>query len=199
MATKPAIDLDKDPQIDLDHDNMRFWKAAQRTNPAAVKPITGRDYGGSSPNPTYIIARATQVLGPVGIGWGWHVQSEAFETFGTDVLHWCRIRVWIGEPARSFDSYGQTKAAYIAKRGTPSEYMKLDEDAPKKSLTDAIIKALAQLGFAHDIFLGRWDDQKYVATLQEEFGTADEPLTASPPPSRNGSASTPPSRSRGSF
>ena len=37
-----------------------------------------------------------------------------------------------------------------------------DEEAPKKSLTDALSKAMSWLGFAADIHLGRWDDNKYV-------------------------------------
>ena len=35
--------------------------------------------------------------------------------------------------------------------------LRSDEDAPKKSLTDAIIKAASHLGIAANIFLGRWD------------------------------------------
>ena len=47
--------------------------------------------------------------------------------------------------------------------------MRVDEDAPKKSLTDAIVKAASQVGIAANIFLGRWDDQKYVAQVNAEY------------------------------
>jgi hypothetical protein len=43
-----------------------------------------------------------------------------------------------------------------------------DEDAPKKSVTDALTKALSMIGFAGDIFSGRWDDNRYVEGLKEE-------------------------------
>jgi len=43
-----------------------------------------------------------------------------------------------------------------------------DSEAPKKSLTDAIKKALAMLGFSADIFLGLYDDRDYVAERHEE-------------------------------
>jgi hypothetical protein len=43
-----------------------------------------------------------------------------------------------------------------------------DEDAVKKSVTDALVKALSMLGFAGDIFMGRYDDSKYVNELKEE-------------------------------
>ena len=43
-----------------------------------------------------------------------------------------------------------------------------DEDAPKKSVTDALVKALSMIGFAGDIFMGRYDDSKYVNDLKAE-------------------------------
>jgi hypothetical protein len=36
-----------------------------------------------------------------------------------------------------------------------------DEEAPKKSLTDATTKALSMLGFGGDIFTGLYDDEDY--------------------------------------
>lgn len=43
-----------------------------------------------------------------------------------------------------------------------------DEEAPKKSLTDAIGKALSMLGFSADIYLGLFDDNKYVNDRKAE-------------------------------
>jgi len=60
--------------------------------------------------------------------------------------------------------------------------MMLDEDAPKKSLTDAIIKASSQLGIAANIFLGRWDDQKYVQQVNSEYRKEDAKQKPSGPP-----------------
>ena len=51
----------------------------------------------------------------------------------------------------------------------------VDEDAPKKSLTDAIIKAASHLGIAANIFLGRWDDQKYLAEVNAEYRADEAP------------------------
>jgi hypothetical protein len=44
----------------------------------------------------------------------------------------------------------------------------VDEDAPKKSVTDGMVKCLSMLGFAGDIFSGQWDDSKYVQWAGEE-------------------------------
>lgn len=52
---------------------------------------------------------------------------------------------------------GGTMAMYKTHAGK----MIYDEDAPKKSVTDAMVKALSFIGFAGDIFSGVWDDWKY--------------------------------------
>ena len=126
--------------------------------------ITGKAYKGTSPNPQYVIRCLTEIFGPVGVGFGWSVVAEDFTPMGDEVLHWCRIQFWHTDRANAFDSYGQTKALMKTKNG-----MMLDEDAPKKSLTDAIVKAASHVGIAANIFLGRWDDQKYVAEVAAEY------------------------------
>lgn len=145
-------------------DNLRYWDRFANIDPAYTKPITGKAYRGTSPNPQYVIRCLTEMFGPVGSGFGWDVVAEDFTPMGDEVLHWCRIRFWHCDRANAFDSYGQTKALMKTKNG-----MMLDEDAPKKSLTDAIIKAASHVGVAANIFLGRWDDQKYVAEVAADF------------------------------
>ena len=47
-------------------------------------------------------------------------------------------------------------------------YFKVDEEYAKKVATDALTKGLSFLGFNADIFLGKYDDSKYVEGLKEE-------------------------------
>ena len=54
----------------------------------------------------------------------------------------------------------------MAYETSTGKYM-VDEDAAKKSVTDGMIKCLSMIGFAGDIFSGRWDDSKYVAEAAE--------------------------------
>ncbi len=137
--------------------NLELWDRFADIDPAFTKPITGKSYRGTSPNPQYVIRCMTEMFGPVGHGFGWEVLQEGFMPLGDEILHWCRIRFWHGNRDSYFESYGQTKALMKTKNGLMS-----DEDAPKKSLTDAIVKAASHIGIAANIFLGRWDDQKYV-------------------------------------
>lgn len=151
--------------------NLDMWNRFADIDPKFTKPITGKAYRGTSPNPQYVIRCLTEMFGPVGQGFGWQVEREEFTPLGGEVLHWCRIKFWHTSPEKTYDSYGQTKAVYTSRDGK----VIVDEDAPKKSLTDAIIKAASQVGIAANIFLGRWDDQKYVAQVNDEFRTEESP------------------------
>lgn len=149
--------------------NLSIWNRFDDIDPKFTNGITGKSYKGTSPNPQYVIRCLTEIFGPVGQGFGWRVLAEDFTPLGQEVLHWCRIEFWHTDRANTFESYGQTKAAY----GTSSGKYMVDEDAPKKSLTDAIVKAASHVGIAANIFLGRWDDSKYVSEVNAEYRAAE--------------------------
>ncbi|MFQ5631094.1 MAG: hypothetical protein ACE5I1_20160, partial [bacterium] len=46
---------------------------------------------------------------------------------------------------------------------------RLDDECIKKVVTDAETKALSKLGFNADVFLGLFDDSRYVDDLRKEF------------------------------
>ena len=156
--------------------NLDLWNRYEDIDPKFTKAITGKQYKGTSPNPQYVIRCLTDMFGPVGQGFGWRVVKEAFQPLGDETLHWCRIEFWHTDRANTYEAYGQTKAAYPTRAGG----MMVDEDAPKKSLTDAIIKAASHVGIAAGIFLGRWDDQKHVQEVNAEYRAAER---AAPEPS----------------
>ena len=45
----------------------------------------------------------------------------------------------------------------------------IDDDALKKAITDGLTKCLSYTGMNADVFLGRFDDNKYVAEMREKF------------------------------
>jgi hypothetical protein len=155
-------------------DNLELWERFADIDPKFTKPITGKPYKGTSPNPQYVIRCLTEMFGPVGVGFGWEVIADGFMPLGDQVLHWCRIRFWHGKDGRGFDAYGQTMALSKTSNG-----LRADEDAPKKSLTDAIVKAASQIGVGSNIFLGRWDDQKYVESVNREYREEERAETVS--------------------
>ena len=50
------------------------------------------------------------------------------------------------------------------------EKMRIDDEWAKKIETDITTKALSKLGFNADVFLGRYDDNKYVNNMKKKFG-----------------------------
>lgn len=73
---------------------------------------------------------------------------------------------WTTAPApREYDSrnsYGPVRC--INKLVSPDRNGKphVDEDAFKKAMTDALTKGLSHLGFSADVYLGKFDDSRYV-------------------------------------
>jgi hypothetical protein len=148
--------------------NMALWEAVYKTDPKHVKRITGKQYQGSSPKPYYLIEKATSVFGSCGIGWGINVISERFERFGdTESQHIALVEIWYIQDGKrgAVQQMGQTRSSYV----TSSGKFTVDEDAAKKSVTDGMVKCLSMLGFAGDIFGGRWDDSKYQDELANDF------------------------------
>jgi hypothetical protein len=148
--------------------NMDLWKRVSKTDPSAVKPITGKQYSGNSPKPYWIVQRLTEEFGPCGLGWGFTILNERMERLTEDdILHVAVVRLWYmaGERRCELEQIGQTKAVYRTGKGN----LLVDEDAPKKSVTDALVKCASYLGFAGDIFSGRWDDSKYVESVRKEY------------------------------
>ncbi len=140
--------------------NMLLWQEVCITDPSKVKPITGKSYKGSSPQPYWLVKRATETFGPCGQGWGIEIIQQGFQQCNAEtMMHYATVRVWYMQDGKkcSVEHMGGTMAMYKANNGK----MIYDEDAPKKSVTDAMVKALSFIGFAGDIFSGIWDDWKY--------------------------------------
>ena len=153
-------------------DPLALWHMVEKTDPSHVKEITGKAYKGNSPKPHYLVWKATETFGPCGIGWGFEIVEEKLldgallEPGFYERIHMARVRVWYkwGDDRGVVEHVGQTVFSGKRRDGKPFT----DEDAPKKSVTDALIKALSMIGFAGDIFMGRYDDSKYVSDLRAE-------------------------------
>ena len=83
-----------------------------------------------------------------------------------DIIHKLHVKFWyVRDGMRGeIEQFGQTQMVGKNKNGFYT-----DEEAPKKSMTDAMSKCLSLLGFSADIHLGLYDDNKYVSEMQEKF------------------------------
>ena len=142
-----------------DKDNLSLWKSVWRTDPSYVKRVNQRG-GFHAIDAQYKILKATRTFGPIGIGWGWDIKRiwEVGETMWIEISLWYN---WDGETAQ-FPTL--SSIALKSSKGVA------DADAAKKLETDAVTKALSRIGFCADVFLGKFDDHKYVQSLRSQNG-----------------------------
>lgn len=144
-------------KIEAAPDNMAIWNAVEKTDPAHTKKVNQRG-GFTAISAAYQIMRATEQFGPIGIGWGYIARDPIFH----ETLVFVPVTIWHGDRSNTFGPiYGG--AEWKSNKGH------LDSDAPKKAETDGLTKGLSQIGFNADVFLGRFDDNKYVAAMAREF------------------------------
>src|SRR4051812_13197117 len=149
-----------------------LWNAVEMTDPKFAKDITGKAFRGTTVNNIHVAKKITAKLGPVGMAWGWNVLDERIQEFGNHedktykALHWVRVAMWIkGEDGRkeTFENFGTTFLASYTRSG-----FSVDEEAPKKSMTDALSKLMVYLGGSADIWLNQFDPHnKYVGDEEQ--------------------------------
>lgn len=174
--------MSKTKDAAVEHENrMVIWDAVSKTDPAHTKKVEfGRKF--TAIDAHYQVMCATQQFGPVGAGWGYNVKHSYLEAgdeiiaFADLTLWWRSDAEWENIPLKSPKrSYGPVRgAALLKKKGKVP-----DTDAPKKAMTDALTKALSHLGFSADVFLGKFDDNKYVQQLEKEKSAEAEAALAS--------------------
>jgi len=139
--------------------NLSFWESVQTTDPNFTKEVGfGRKF--TSINAQYQVREITRAFGKIGQGWG--ITDENFYTLnGIDGLICYQADLWYMD--------GENKCYYAINSSIASHNGKgrLDDECFKKVSTDALTKGLSKLGFNADIFLGMWDDNRYVTQLKE--------------------------------
>jgi hypothetical protein len=149
MNAQAKVEKAKEPQT------LRIWNAVCKTDPKHTKRVNQRG-GFTAIDAQYQIMEATRLFGPVGEGWGYTVGDYRIEG-GMIVVP---VTLWHGKRENMFGPILGC-AEMLGQRP--------DRDAPKKAITDALTKGLSQLGFNADVFLGLFDDNKYVAEVTKEF------------------------------
>jgi len=162
---------------DAANPNMWLWNQIFTTDPSMTKdvPKGGRKITAID---TYSrIKRATELFGPLGQGWGW----ELIETDYAKDTYIVWLKLWWVTPEHPKDGTADFLEAERTKRhewcccGSASMVIKMrngdikvDDEAPKKAMTDAITKGLSYLGMNADVFMGLFDNSKYVEHAAQE-------------------------------
>lgn len=129
-----------------DKDKMALWNAVWQTDPQYTTPVEYGKRKFTAIDAYRQIMAATERWGPVGTGWGW---TATFQNTADGTVCWCILELWYEKREQHFTTVG---GAALDKKG----------EGQKKALTDAITKGLSYLGFNADIFLGMFEDNKYV-------------------------------------
>lgn len=127
----------------------------------------------------WMFQKATELWGPCGIGWGYDILDDYY-TDGVPLtddmpivlskIHTCKIALWYPECVKPIVQYGHTEFIKLEK-GKPVA----DGEAPKKSLTDAIKKALSMLGFGAEIYMNQMEgDYKESRRLEDAIEKAED-------------------------
>lgn len=147
----------------MSKENLKLWDSVQGTDPGATKTMTISGRKVTSIDAYTQLKNATKQFGSYG-EWGLKEIELSYRTIGDTVL--CTLKGWFHYKEYGFPVINSIKVSYVTKNG--QGYLKIDEEYAKKLETNTITKALSRLGFNADVFMGKFDDDRYVQSLKEE-------------------------------
>tara|TARA_R110000803_G_scaffold7880_2_gene25359 strand:+ start:1130 stop:1696 length:567 start_codon:yes stop_codon:yes gene_type:complete len=147
--------------------NLELWNKVEKTNPAYTKKAKIGGMSITAIAPQYQIMQVTEQFGTYGRTWGFkNIELDYSLAERYDMV------VFKGTfffPEGEFEIINSCKL-YINNAKTM-----LDDNFAKKIETDALTKAISKLGFNADIFLGKFDDVRYLAEVTKEFSQKTKP------------------------
>ena len=148
-----------------------LWDKLGKTDPAHVKAFQrAGGFRGTAIKPMWSFRRMTEEFGPCGLGWGVNEPSFQVVPAGEEILVYCTVSIWHGDRTNTVYGVGGDKVVSKNRNGTFS-----DDEAFKKAFTDAVTNALKLIGVGADVHMGLFEDNKYVASVREEFAEQPEP------------------------
>lgn len=153
----------------MEKNNTLIWDTLFKTDPNYTKKFDKGTYKGTAINPMYVYKKLTEQFGACGIGWKVEIidtQTQHFQDGAVIVSQ--TVKLFIKNGSEWSDGIVGTGGDYI-RRITNKGSIMVDDDGYKKALTDAITNATKMLGMSGDVYMGLYDDNKYVSSLEDEF------------------------------
>lgn len=147
--------------MEVDMGNLDLWNKVEKTDPKYTKQANVRGNKITAIAPQRQIKNATEQFGSYGKGWGF--KEIDFDFSMVPVNNVIIFKGLFFYPEGQFPIVSSI-GAYMDKACKMP-----DQDFAKKAETDALTKALSKLGFNADVFMGMYDDHKYVQMMNEEF------------------------------
>lgn len=142
-------------------ENLELWNSVEKTNPKYTKKANVKGNNITSIAPQYQIKNVTEQFGIYGQSWGF--KSLDFDYTLTDSLGLVVLHAVFFFPNGEFP-IKNAQSLFMDNAKT-----KVDDNFAKKLETDTLTKAISKLGFNADIFMGSFDDVKYLAEITKEF------------------------------
>lgn len=149
----------------METNNLELWHKVEKTNPKYTKQANLGGNKITSIAPQYQIMNVTEQFGSYGKTWG-------FKNIELDYSLASEFNLIIFK-AIFFYPDGEFPTINSIKMFMDNAKTKIDDNFAKKIETDALTKCISKLGFNADIFMGKFDDVRYVAEVTKEF--ADKP------------------------
>ena len=142
-------------------ENMQLWNSVCATDKAYMSKVSFGARSFNAIDPMYQIMKVTKAFGPVGGKWSYNVDYD-YPTIGNIMM--VVAKVTVSTPHGTFGPVAGSRTFVNL-----DNKKKSNDDAPKMALTDALTKAISHLGFDADVFLGKYDGNKYVQGDKDEF------------------------------
>ena len=167
----------------MSNENLKIWGAVKAVDKAALKQANIGGQNMLSVNGIVMVEAITAAIGPIGKNWYYSIADERYENTkpmmrGQEFIVVDGAALWEqthtivlnfhinhGDGFVTFPQFGHTPYRYMTKNGS----IMVDQEAGKKSLTDALKKCLTMLGVAADVYSGALEDYHYAAQVQDEI------------------------------
>lgn len=142
-------------------DNLELWKKVEKTNPNYTKKAKVSGVNITAIAPQYQIMMVTEQFGIYGETWGFKDIDLSYDL--VDKFNMVVFKGTFFFPNGEFEIINSCKL-YMDRNNTM-----IDDNFAKKIETDSLTKAISKLGFNADIFLGKFDDVRYLQEVKKEF------------------------------
>ena len=149
--------------------NLTMWNKVEKTNPKYTKDARLGGMKITSINATYQVKQATEQFGCYGRGFGLSsIEYDIVPCHNDQILAIYKATFFYVQDGERFE-FPISTSIFIQQFYASKGYLKVDDNFAKKAETDMLTKALSKLGFNADVFMGQYDDKRYVATVDAEF------------------------------
>jgi hypothetical protein len=145
----------------MKNDNLELWNKVEKTNPKYTKKANVGGNQITSISPQYQIMNVTEQFGSYGKTWG-------FKQIELDYTLVPEFNLIVFK-AIFFYPDGEFPTINSIKMFMDNAKTKIDDNFAKKVETDTLTKCISKLGFNADIFMGKFDDVRYLAEITKEF------------------------------